>query len=97
ATSPLSLHDALPILCLALGLDMGPADPRDASVPEAHRATRHDAESLDAAVLLTRLERELQAEADAERRLRPRAQNLVETALAERSEEHTSELQSPYD
>src|SRR5262245_34944997 len=66
-------------------VDAGPADARDASFAQAHRAAGHDAEPLDAAVLLGLVERELETEADAEDRTvvgDAHAQRLVEAAPA---------------
>src|SRR5207237_6222636 len=66
--------------------DLGPADARDAALAEAHRASREDAETLDAVVLLRFLERELQPEADSEHGpalVDTRAQDVVEPAGAQ--------------
>src|SRR5712691_475512 len=67
-------------------VDLGPADARHAPLAEAHGASRQDAETLDPAVLLRLLERELKPEANAEHRLAlrdARAQDVVEPAGAQ--------------
>src|SRR5262245_22503443 len=63
--------------------DVRPADARDAPFREAYGAAGRDADSLDAAVLLARLEGKLQAEADAQRRLRARLEHVDEPARAQ--------------
>src|SRR5579872_4450458 len=67
-------------------VDTRPADARHAAFAQSHGAPGNEAETLDAAVLLALLERELQAEADSEHgtaRVDARAQRVVEAALAE--------------
>src|SRR5215468_5730302 len=63
---------------VADGVDRRPADARDAALAEPPRAAGQQAEALDAAVLLRVVERELEPEADAERRLGARAERLVD-------------------
>src|SRR5581483_9864476 len=68
---------------LAARLDLRPADPRHAALPQPDGAAGNEAERGHAAVLLRLVESELQAEADAEdRALRaePLPQRLVEAA-----------------
>src|SRR4051794_38724747 len=67
-------------------LDVGPADAWDASLAQPRRAPRHEAESLHASVLLRPVERQLEAEADAQdrcARVEPRAQRVVVAARAQ--------------
>src|SRR4051794_6312991 len=60
-----------------------PADARHALGLDPHRAAGDEPETGDAAVLLALLERELQPEADAERRLRARTEHVDEPAVAQ--------------
>src|SRR5205807_293155 len=55
-------------VCGPVGLDRRPPDPGYTSFADARGAAGHEAEPGDAAVLLALLEREVEAEADAERR-----------------------------
>jgi len=55
------------VVGLAAGLDLGPADSRDALRAKPNGATRDDSEPRDAAVLLGLLEGELESEADPKR------------------------------
>ena len=71
---------------LATGLDSSPADARDATIPQPNGSPGKQAEARDAAVLLGLLERELQPEADPERRAAacdPASQRLVEAPIAQ--------------
>jgi hypothetical protein len=70
----------------AVRLDRRPADARDAPLAQPHGAAGDEPEPGNAAVLLGLLERELQAEADPERRPpepRALAERLVEPARAQ--------------
>ena len=71
---------------LTAGRELGPADPRHASIPQADRAAWCKTEAGDAAVLLALVECELEAEADSEdrpARFGTHAQRRVEPAAPE--------------
>src|SRR5688572_28982186 len=71
---------------LPVGLHRRPADARDAARAEPDRSTGKEPEPGDTAVLLRLVERELQAQADAEREAtitHPSAQRLVESPIAQ--------------
>src|SRR5438105_2910898 len=61
--------------------NFGPADPRHPALAKPDRAAGDEAETGHAAVLLALLEREVEAEADAERRSGSRAERLVDARL----------------
>ena len=66
--------------------DLGPAHARHAALVEPQRPAGHEAEPVDAAVLVRPVERELQTQADAEHRASrrdARSQRLVVAALAQ--------------
>src|SRR5207245_5656620 len=71
-------------VCGPVGLDRRPPDPGYTSFADARGAAGHEAEPGDAAVLLALLEREVEAEADAERRPHACVKRLVAAGSAER-------------
>src|SRR5207253_9036465 len=88
ATYPLSLHDALPI-CLLVSSQQ--------SVGEIERQLRMSQPTVSKHLRVLRDAGFVESTVDAQRRLyrlKPEPFREVDTWLAQRSEEHTSELQS---